>query len=132
VGAFRAALDEKLDLAASLAQGVKSIPGIEAACPVGLSVVTFRPSLAGGLTAEQGDDLSRRLLERVNSSGQVFLSHTVIEGRHALRACVLNHRTHGRQIDEALRLIAEHAAALGLGTAAVNGGRQHRPVCLNP
>jgi aromatic-L-amino-acid/L-tryptophan decarboxylase len=142
VGAFRAALDEKLDLAASLARGLKSIPGIEAACPVDLSVVTFRPSLTGGLTAEQADDLGRRLLERVNASGRVYLSHTVIEGRYALRACVLNHRTHGRQIDEALRLIAEHAAALGLGTATaagrrftrapVDGGRQQRPVCPTP
>ena len=74
VGAFRAALDEKLDLAASLARGLKSIPGIEAACPVDLSVVTFRPSLTGGLTAEQADDLGRRLLERVNASGRVYLS----------------------------------------------------------
>lgn len=110
--AFRAALDEKLDLTWALHDGLTEIPGIELLGDPDLTVVAFRAR--PGASADT-DDLSRRLLERINASKRVFLSSTMIEGRFTIRACVVSHRTHRDRIDEALDIIGCSAQDLGLG-----------------
>jgi aromatic-L-amino-acid decarboxylase len=63
------------------------------------------------------DELNEDVLERLKSSGELFVSNAVIQGRFALRACIVNFRTsledvaaipeivtrHGRTADRALR-----------------------------
>ena len=39
------------------------------------------------------DALNEALLERVNATGEVFLSHTRLAGRYVLRLAVVNART---------------------------------------
>jgi aromatic-L-amino-acid/L-tryptophan decarboxylase len=98
VAAFRAALDEKLDLAAEAHRGLAADPRIEAPREPELSVVTFRLRV--------GDDADhRRWLETVNASGRVFLSSTRVDGRFTLRLCVLSHRTHADRVDEAVDIV---------------------------
>ena len=97
VGAFRAALDEKLDLAADAYRALSGDPRLEVPWEPDLSVVVFR--LPGG------DEENRRLLERINATGRVFLSSTRIGGRHTLRLCVLSHRTHAEHVREAVEII---------------------------
>jgi len=41
----------------------------------------------------------------------VYLSSTTIEGRHIIRACIVNHRTHRDRIDEAIEIIRSAAAS---------------------
>jgi aromatic-L-amino-acid decarboxylase len=60
-------------------------PGWEIAAPVPFSVVCFR--------REDSDEANERLLERVNASGEVFLSHTRLCDRFVLRLAVGNLRT---------------------------------------
>ncbi|MEC3978125.1 pyridoxal phosphate-dependent decarboxylase family protein [Amycolatopsis sp. H20-H5] len=98
VGAFRDALDEKLDLSAVIRRELAEMRGLEI-CASDLTVHVFR--VAGG------DAVNRRLLERINESGRVALTSTKVDGRTALRMCVLNHRTHAEHVDEALKLIAD-------------------------
>jgi aromatic-L-amino-acid decarboxylase len=105
VDAFRAALDEKLDLARVVGDGLRDIPAIDVPWEPPLSIVAFR--LAGGAR----DDASRRLLEQVNASRRVVLSSTTIDDRYTLRVCVLSHRTHRDRIEEALAIIRESAMA---------------------
>jgi aromatic-L-amino-acid decarboxylase len=102
VGAFRRALDEKLDLAAYAYERIDGLPELEAPSAPELSIVAFR--LRGG-----DDAASRRLLERINSSRRIFLSSTVVDGRYTLRLCVLSHRTHRDRMEEAIELIARAA-----------------------
>jgi aromatic-L-amino-acid decarboxylase len=103
VAAFREALDEKLDLAQVLADGLRSIPGIELPWDVDLTVVPFR-------LRDGGDDANRRLLAEINASKRVALSSTVIDGRFVLRACILVHRTHRDRIDECIEIVRAAAA----------------------
>ena len=66
-----------------------------------LSITTFRyvprGSAAGG-SADGRDEahlnrLNQALLTRVEKSGEAFLSNAVVDGKFALRACIVNFRT---------------------------------------
>jgi aromatic-L-amino-acid/L-tryptophan decarboxylase len=110
LGAFRAALDEKLDLAAFLDSGLRDTPGFELPWKTELTVVAFRYVPRG-----EGSDIdafNRRLLERINASQRVFLSSTTIDGQFIIRACIVSHRTHRDRIEEALEIIRRAANEL--------------------
>jgi aromatic-L-amino-acid decarboxylase len=105
VSAFREALDEKLDLAEHLYEGLKAVPELELPWQPELTVVPFR-------LRDGDDEANRRLLDAINASKRVFLSSTVVEGRFTLRACILSHRTHRDRIDECIEIV-ERAASVG-------------------
>jgi aromatic-L-amino-acid decarboxylase len=106
VSAFREALEEKLDLAEVLYEGLKAIPQLELPWQPDLTVVPFR--------LRDGDDAeNQRLLDGINASKRVFLSSTVLEGRFTLRACILSHRTHRDRIDECIDIVRRAAADVG-------------------
>jgi aromatic-L-amino-acid decarboxylase len=110
VGAFRAALDEKLDLTQHLYAALAEIPEIELPWPPQLTVVPFR--LAGAT-----DEEDRAFLERINEPGRVYLSSTTIGGRHVIRACIVSHRTHRDRIDEAIEIIRSAARSAAAARA---------------
>jgi aromatic-L-amino-acid decarboxylase len=66
--------------AQELAGWIDADPRFERVAPVPFSVVCFR--LKGT------DDANRALLDRVNASGQAYLSHTELEGRYVLRVAL--------------------------------------------
>jgi aromatic-L-amino-acid decarboxylase len=108
VEAFRAALDEKLDLARLLEEALRASPGFELPWRADLTVVPFRYRPRSG----EAEDFNRRLLERINASRRVFLSSTMIDGRFVLRACIVSFRTHRDRIEEAIEIIRSAAAEL--------------------
>jgi glutamate/tyrosine decarboxylase-like PLP-dependent enzyme len=65
-----------------------------------LSIVTFR-YVPADLRAQAGeapvasylDTLNEHLLERIQKSGQAFVSNAVVNGRYLLRACIVNINT---------------------------------------
>jgi aromatic-L-amino-acid decarboxylase len=103
VSAFREALDEKLDLARVLYDGLCGIPELELPWKPELTVVPFR-------LRDGDDDANRRLLERINASGRVFMSSTIVQDRFTIRACILSHRTHRDRIDECIDIIRRAVA----------------------
>jgi aromatic-L-amino-acid decarboxylase len=108
VGAFRIALDEKLDLARHLYESLSSIPGIEVPWEPELTVVAFRYVPASG----DADEANRALLESINASRRVFMSSTLLRGNYMIRPCIVNHRTHRDRIDEAVEIVRTSVAAL--------------------
>ncbi len=98
VAAFRAALDEKLDLTAHLADALSDLPEVEVPWAPQLTTVPFR--LAGA-----DDAANAAFLERINAGRRVFLSSTMIDGRYTLRVCIVSHRTHRDRIDECIAAI---------------------------
>jgi len=101
VGAFRDALDEKLDLARHVSRELDRMRGIEVIVEPELSIVVFRAS-GDGPDAEGTNALNRRLLDAVNRRGRVFLTGTTVGGRFLLRVCVLSFRTHRDRIEQCL------------------------------
>ena len=108
LGAFRAALDEKLDLARFLYEELLRTPGFELPWPPELSIVPFRYRPARG----DFEEFNRGLLQRINDSRRVFLSSTLVGGRFTPRACILSHRTHRDRIEEAVEIIRRAASDL--------------------
>ena len=68
------------EMAAAFERWVGEADGWELCAPRHFSVVCFR--LSGD------DERNRRLLERVNASGEIFISHCVLNGRYVLRLAV--------------------------------------------
>jgi aromatic-L-amino-acid decarboxylase len=101
--AYRAALDEKLDLARVAAEKLASMPGFELVAAPVLSILAFRATRAG-MSSPELDHLNRELMERVNQRGRVHLSATTLSGRFTLRLCVLSLRSH---LDDVLGCLNE-------------------------
>jgi aromatic-L-amino-acid decarboxylase len=79
-------------------------PGWEIVAPRHFSLVCFR--------RDGPDELNERLLERVNASGEVFLSHARLGGRYALRLAIGNFRTEEEDVRLAWDVLRREAAAL--------------------
>jgi aromatic-L-amino-acid decarboxylase len=108
LGAFREALDEKLDLARWLYERLRDTPGFELPWEPEVTVVAFRYRPRSG----DAEEFNRRLLRRINDSRRVFLSSTLIDGRFVIRACIVSHRTHRDRIEEAAEIIVQAAREL--------------------
>jgi aromatic-L-amino-acid decarboxylase len=107
---LRARLAEHIRLARLFAEWVDADPQFERLAPVPFSVVCFRASLSG-LDAAELNRLNERILELVNSSGEVFLSHTKLDGRYTLRLAIGHIRTTEAHIRRAWELLHVALAA---------------------
>lgn len=112
VGAFRAALEEKLLLAEYFYRRVREIDGFVTGPHPDLSIVTFRYVPPSG----DADRFNERLAEALRDDGRAFLSTTTFEGRFILRMAVLAYNTHLDDIDLAIDLLQQKTAQL-LGDA---------------
>jgi aromatic-L-amino-acid/L-tryptophan decarboxylase len=110
---MRARVAEHMRLARLFADWVDAHPAFERLAPVPMSVVCFRAVPPGKVLAE--DELERinaSLLDRVNASGEVFLSHTKLGGRYVLRLAVGNLRTTEQHVRRAWELLNDSAGDL--------------------
>lgn len=107
VAAFRAALDEKLDLAQHAHDVLRADPHLEVLARPELSILGFRCVADGD--PDRADAATERVLQAVNREGRAFLSSTRLGGRYVARISILNHRTDVARVDEALEAIRRHA-----------------------
>jgi len=105
LGAFRAALAEKLALARFAYDELRRDPRFEVLDEPQLSIVALR--MKG-----RDDAANAELMRRVNARKRVFLSSTDVDGKYTLRICVLSFRTHADRVEDAVRGLREEAAAL--------------------
>jgi aromatic-L-amino-acid/L-tryptophan decarboxylase len=113
---YKAVIEENIDLAAYLADRVRSSPDLGLTAPPSLSVVCFRL-----LGRDLGDEeaiavLNRAVLERLQLGGEAFLSSTELRGRFTLRACIVNYRSTRRDIDRMLEAVRAIAAEVTAGS----------------
>ncbi len=96
---YRKMIAEDIQLSRTMADAVRRHDELELITQ-DLSITTFRyvpPDLRpklGDPTAERHlDTLNRTVLDRLQRSGQVFVSNAIIRNRYALRACIVNFHT---------------------------------------
>ncbi|GAV77394.1 Pyridoxal_deC domain-containing protein [Cephalotus follicularis] len=86
-------------------------PRFEVVTPRIFSLVCFR-LLPPNNKGEKGNELNRDLLDIVNSTGKIFMSHTVLSGKYILRFAVGAPLTEERHVNEAWELIQDKASPL--------------------
>jgi len=91
-------------LAQELAAQVDADPRFERAAPTPFSVVCLR--------YKGTDDENRRIQDHVNSTGEIFISGTVLNGRFTLRLAIGNRTTKREHVERAWALIREGAERL--------------------
>jgi len=91
-------------LARRFATWVEAHPDFELAAPPSLNLVCFRH--------QGGDAFNQRLMNRLNTSGKLYLTHTKLEERFTLRFCVGQTATEERHVTAAWERIRAEAAAL--------------------
>jgi len=108
---IRALLEGHMALARTFAVWVDEDARFERLAPVPFSVVCFRATPAGVAAADL-DAFNQRLLDSVNATGDVFLSHTRLHGVLTLRLAVGHLRTTDAHVRRAWELLCEHSDAL--------------------
>jgi aromatic-L-amino-acid decarboxylase len=112
VEGLRAIIRRHVALAGELAAWVDAAPDFERMAPVPFGLVCFRYRPAGKSEAEL-DALNQRLLEEINASRRVFLTHTRLGGRYTIRLVIGQRETQREHVVEAWKIIREAAAKLG-------------------
>jgi len=92
VDGLAARIREHCQIAAELAVRVAATAGWLVVAPVHFGLVVFRYAPAGMSDAD-ADELNERIMHAVNGRGDVFLSHTKVRGRYAIRMSVGNIRS---------------------------------------
>ncbi|MGH9455032.1 MAG: pyridoxal-dependent decarboxylase [Terriglobia bacterium] len=95
-----------VQLAQQFASWVRSDPRFELAAPAPLNLVCFRH--------RAGEDFNQALLDRLNRSGALYLTHTKLSGRLALRFCVGQTHTELRHVEQAWKRIRQEVKALSI------------------
>jgi aromatic-L-amino-acid/L-tryptophan decarboxylase len=100
---LEAIIREHVRLARVFANWVEAEPGWEIVAPVRFSVVCFR--------REGSDEENQLLIDRVNETGEMFLSPTELDGRLVIRLAVGNMRTTEEDVSRAWQVLLEAARA---------------------
>jgi aromatic-L-amino-acid/L-tryptophan decarboxylase len=91
-------------LAQQFADWVRSDGRFELAAPAPLNLVCFR--------MKAGDEINQTLMDRLNRSGDLFLTHTKLGGKFTLRFCVGQTNTESRHVKNAWKRIQEEAKSI--------------------
>jgi aromatic-L-amino-acid/L-tryptophan decarboxylase len=107
-----ARIREHCRLAGAFASWVEASSDWELLAPAPFSTVCFRASTGGGEETEQErearlDRLNERVMNAANATGEVFISHTKLDGVYTLRLAIGNIRTTERHVRRAWELLNE-------------------------
>ncbi|KAA8526445.1 hypothetical protein F0562_008352 [Nyssa sinensis] len=98
---------------------VKSDTRFEILVPRVFSLVCFRLNTFSSSDPSDTETLNRKLLEWVNSTGRVYMTHTKVGGVYMLRFAVGATLTEERHVSAAWKLIKEGADVLLKGTDSI-------------
>jgi glutamate/tyrosine decarboxylase-like PLP-dependent enzyme len=104
IDGYKQSITRDIALAKSLQAKIQARPDFElvAAGPLSATCFLYHPANVTDVEA-----LNRKLIQLVQAEGQVFLTGTELEGRYALRACIVNFRTTEADLDLLLNVIAQ-------------------------
>ena len=107
VEGLRAKVREHVAMAQQFARWVDEHPSFERVAPTPLNLVAFRHVA--------GDAASQQILDRINQSGRVYLTHTKLDNRLVIRMSIGQTNTRLEHVQNAWALICEAAEELAPG-----------------
>ncbi len=102
-------ISDDMRLSRAMFDCIARYPGLEALTQ-GLSITTFR-YVPPDLKRDSDDvdnylnDLNRQLLSRLQQGGEAYLSNAIVDGKYALRACIVNFRTTTQDVEALLPIL---------------------------
>jgi aromatic-L-amino-acid decarboxylase len=104
-------IDRQIGLTNHLAARLRAAEDFETVGEVETAVCCFRfvPACLRGAGAEEIDATQIALQQRVERSGEAWISTTVLKGRRALRANVNSYLTERRHVDDLVELLARES-----------------------
>jgi aromatic-L-amino-acid/L-tryptophan decarboxylase len=108
---IREMIREHVRLAGLFAKWIRESENFEILAPVNLSLVCFR-YFRPEMKLNDLNELNKKLLGRINSSGEVYLTHTVLNGKYCIRLSVGQGRTREKHVRLAWDLIRKASLEL--------------------
>ncbi len=98
---------EHIRLGELFADFIDRHPNFERLAPTPLSTICFRAIPNKNMNDEELNEFNKNLMNEINSSGKLFLSHTKINGKFTIRITIGGIRTEEKHILNAWELIQE-------------------------
>jgi len=119
-------ISDDMRLSRAMFDRIAEYPELEALTQ-GLSITTFRYvprdlNGADGNTTKYLNDLNCEVLTRLQQGGEAYLSNAIVDGKYALRACIVNFRTTLQDVEALLPMVVR------IGNEADKSLRPHRDV----
>lgn len=97
---------EHVRLAQEFTKWVQADSRFKVVAPVPLNLVCFR--------LKSGDEANQKLMDALNRSGELYLTHTKLDGKLTLRMCIGQTNTTERHVEKAWARIQEEAGRISL------------------
>ena len=102
-------IGDNINLSKYLYQLIEQEPDLQVTSQ-SLSITTFRyvPSdinLQTDSSADYLNELNQKLLDRLNDSGEAYVSNAMIDGKFVLRACIVNFRTTSEDVESLPKIV---------------------------
>lgn len=98
VDKYRRLVEQNVDQAHYVADLIKAAPELELVIPVSLNVVCFR-YVADGLSEDALAELNTKIARQLFFNGVAIAAGTVVNGKTAIRLCIVNHRSKREDFD---------------------------------
>lgn len=98
-------VDEHIELAKELAEMIRNTNDFVLFEPQHLNLVCFRYQPADANSTDEINQLNQKLLQKLNESGKIFLTHTKVKGLMTLRMVIGQTYLEKRHVDNAWELI---------------------------
>ena len=107
VEGLQARLREHIRLGQLFAKWIDENPQFERLAPTPFSTVCFRVKPTGWDDEKKLNELNEKLMNAVNSTGKVFITHTKLNGKFTIRLVVSGLRTEEKHVELAWNIIQE-------------------------
>jgi aromatic-L-amino-acid decarboxylase len=104
---IRSVIRDHVQYAERLALELTKRPDIELLAPQSFSVVVFRKIVRAGKGIDEAasEKINAELLERMNASGRLFVSHTKLKGKYGIRVAIGNGATEWQHVARVLEFL---------------------------
>ncbi len=102
-----------IKLAKEFASWIREDPHFEVMAPVTINLVCFRYHPSHRTLSEEGlEQINKALMDELNRSGKMFITHTKLKGKFSLRLCIGQTNTTREHVQRAWEQLQAYAAHL--------------------
>jgi len=112
VNGLQSLIKKHLALAQDFKAKLESDPSFEIIAPIPLNVICFRYHPKGTDNGESLNRINNELLEKINSTGKIFLTHTKLDEKYVIRMVTAQTQAEQKDIDLAWDIIKSISKSL--------------------